>query len=147
MDKTEDPLKQWTMFALTLLFVVLYACGVRGVVWTPNDAIVKIVQPILAVIIGYYFGRMPSERNERTLKEEIGRVGQEATRARTDKETALRDQTKAQEKLDNVKEVLKTSTPSQETTEGFVRSLSGGGAVNAEALRHSVAAALRMLER
>jgi hypothetical protein len=31
------------------------------------------LEPIIFVIIGYYFGRLPGQQNEKTLKQEIGR--------------------------------------------------------------------------
>jgi len=30
------------------------------------------LEPIIFVIISYYFGRLPAQQNEQTLKEEIG---------------------------------------------------------------------------
>ena len=143
----EDPVKQWSVVCLTGLFVVLYVMGVTGVPWSPNDAILKVVHPILAVIIGYYFGRMPSERTEQTLKREITRTTQEATAAKAAQVEAERNATRQREKVENAKSVLVTSAPpDHQTPQGFAHVLAGGGdAVSADALRYSVAAALRVL--
>jgi len=39
------------------------------------------IEPIIFVIVGYYFGRLPSQQNEKALKEEISRQTQRADAA------------------------------------------------------------------
>ena len=78
------------MVVLTLIFVALYGAALIG--WLKPLAGEKMVlrlEPIIFVIIGYYFGRLPAQQNEKTLKEEIGRQTQKADAAQHVKEQAL----------------------------------------------------------
>jgi len=72
-----DTLKNWIMVVLTLVFISLYGAALIG--WLKPLADEKMVlrlEPILFVIIGYYFGRLPAQQNEKTLKQEISRQTQ-----------------------------------------------------------------------
>src|ERR1051325_11372166 len=74
---TADSAKSWIMVVLTLVFVALYGAALFG--WLKpltDDKIVMRLEPIIFAIIGYYFGRLPSQQNERTLKQEINRQKQ-----------------------------------------------------------------------
>src|SRR5437660_8535349 len=74
-----DTLKNWIMVVLTLIFISLYGAALIG--WLKPLADEKMVlrlEPIIFVIIGYYFGRLPAQQNEKTLKDEIGRQTQKA---------------------------------------------------------------------
>ena len=100
------------MVVLTLIFVALYGAALIG--WLKPLADEKMVlrlEPIIFVIIGYYFGRLPAQQNEKTLKEEIGRQTQKADAAQHVKEQAL--QTRGlEEKLKNVNAALTSAAPS-----------------------------------
>jgi len=57
---TPDTLKNWIMVVLTLIFISLYGAALVG--WLKPLADEKMVMrlvPIIFVIIGYYFGRLP----------------------------------------------------------------------------------------
>src|SRR4051812_4342896 len=55
-------LKNWLMVALTLVFVLLYGAALVGWLKPLSDEKARTrFEPIIFVIIGYYFGRMPAK--------------------------------------------------------------------------------------
>ena len=71
---SSEILKNWIMVVLTLVFIALYGAALVG--WLKpltDDKLVLRLEPIIFVIIGYYFGRLLGQQNEKTLKQEIGR--------------------------------------------------------------------------
>src|SRR5215510_10689813 len=85
-----DTLKNWIMVVLTIAFISLYGAALIG--WLKplaDEKMVMRLEPIIFVIIGYYFGRIPGQHNERTLKQEINRQTQRADAAQSVKEQAL----------------------------------------------------------
>jgi hypothetical protein len=146
-QKMDDGIKSWIMVALTIVFVGLYGAALIG--WLKpltDDKILVRLEPIIFVIIGYYFGRLPAQQNEKTLKEEIGRQAQKADTAQEKKEQAESDRAIAHEKIKNTKAALGSSVPTA-PTEGLATTLSiEDEAVNPAALRQSVIAAIKVLE-
>ena len=134
------------MVVLTLIFVSLYGAALIG--WLKPLADEKMVlrlEPIIFVIIGYYFGRLPAQQNEKTLKDEIGRQTQKADAALHVKEQALQTREALEEKLKNVNAAL-TSTAPATSAAAFVDNLGKtNGPVTQEGLRYSVGAAVRIL--
>jgi hypothetical protein len=133
------------MVVLTLIFVALYGAALIG--WLKPLADEKMVlrlEPIIFVIIGYYFGRLPAQQNEKTLKEEIGRQTQKADAAQHAKEQALQTREALEEKLKNVNAVL-TSEPAL-TAVAFAETKGKSvDQLGEDRLRPSVNAALRIL--
>jgi hypothetical protein len=139
-----EALKSWVMVILTLGFVSLYGLALIGKLKPLADvSMVSRIEPIIFVIIGYYFGRLPSQENEKTLKEEISRQTQKADAAQHAKENALRMQEALEEKLRNINATLEVGlNPSR--TELHNNAVTQG---NSElALRHLVAAAQRIFD-
>jgi hypothetical protein len=139
-----DVLKGWTMVVLTFVFVVLYAAALFG--WLkpqPDVAMITRLEPIIFVIIGYYFGRLPAQQNEKTLKDEIGRQTQKADAAQHAKEQAQQSREAAEEKIKNVSAALTSSATSPARFAEDVNNPSGP--VREDGLRFSVGAALRIL--
>jgi hypothetical protein len=143
---TPDALRNWIMVVLTLIFVSLYGAALIG--WLKPLADEKMVlrlEPIIFVIIGYYFGRLPAQQNEKTLKDEIGRQTQKADAAQHVKEQALQTREILEEKLKNVNAALTSAAPSTSAV-SFAEGLhKTGGPIKEESLRFSVGAALRIL--
>ena len=141
-----DALKNWIMVVLTLVFVLLYGAALIG--WLKPLADVTMVtrlEPIIFVIIGYYFGRLPAQQNEKTLKDEIGRQTQRGDAAQHAKEQAQQSREAMEEKIKNVRAALSSAAPNM-AANTFAENLSKqGGAVKEEALRHSAAAVLSIL--
>jgi septal ring factor EnvC (AmiA/AmiB activator) len=97
------------MVILTLIFVLLYAAAFTGKFDPLKDNTILLrLEPITFILIGYYFGRMPSRQNEESLKEEIARQTQKADAAQYAKEKAQQECETLEEKIKNVKTTLKT---------------------------------------
>src|SRR6185295_9194779 len=71
-----------------------------------DEKMVLRLEPIIFVIIGYYFGRLPGQQNERTLQQEVGRQTQRADASQSAKEQALQSNEALEEKIKNVKATL-----------------------------------------
>lgn len=142
-----EALKSWVMVILTLGFVTLYGLALIGKL-TPlaDTSMVSRIEPIIFVIIGYYFGRLPSQQNEKTLKEEISRHMQKSDAAQHAKENALQTREALEEKLKNINATLDVGVnPSR--TELHKNAITEGDTTSDElTLRHSIAAARRILD-
>ena len=69
-----EAIRGWVMAIVCLGFVVLYGLALLGKIKTIADpAVLTRVEPIVFVIIGYYFGRLPAQQNEQSLKNELTR--------------------------------------------------------------------------
>jgi hypothetical protein len=102
-----EAVKGWVMVLLTLAFVLLYGLALLGKLKPLADAsMVSRLEPIIFVIVGYYFGRLPGQQNEQTLKDEIGRQTQRADAAQHAKETALQSREVLDEKVKNARTAL-----------------------------------------
>ena len=143
---TTDSLKSWIMVVLTLIFVVLYGAALFG--WLrplADDRMVMRLEPIIFVVIGYYFGRLPGQQNERVLAGEINRQTQRADAAQSAKEQALQENEALDEKIRNVRAALSSEIAASTTASG-----AGGfaprGIAPADGLGHVVSAAVRILD-
>lgn len=142
---TPDSLKNWIMVVLTLIFISLYGAALIG--WLKplaDEKMVMRLEPILFVIIGYYFGRLPGQQNERTLKQEINRQTQRADASQHAKEQALQSNESLEEKIKNVRAALGSENTASVTASGS-NLFAAGGRGNEEGTRHVVGAALRIL--
>ena len=142
---TADTLKNWIMVVLTLVFISLYGAALIG--WLKplaDEKMVMRLEPIIFVIIGYYFGRLPGQQNEKTLKQEISRQTQRADASQSAKEQALQSNEALEEKIKNVRATLSSETAAFAATSGS-HSLRSIPAVKEEDLRPTVNAALRIL--
>jgi len=142
-----NALRSWVMVVLTLIFVMFYGAALIG--WLKPLADEKVIlrlEPIIFVIIGYYFGRLPGQQNEQTLKDEIGRQTQKADAAQHAMEQAQQTREAMEEKIKNVNAVLGSAAPNL-SRNAFAETLSReGGPIEGAALRHSVAAAISVLQ-
>ena len=133
-----EAIKNWVMVCLTLGFVVLYGLALLGKLRPFADvSTVTRLEPIIFVIIGYYFGRLPGQQNEQALKDEIGRQRQRADAAQHAKESALQSREMLDEKLKNARTALATDAVAIVKATGDGDGLSGD--------RGSVAAAFQIL--
>ena len=141
---SSDTLKNWIMVVLTLVFISLYGAALVG--WLKPLADEKMVlrlEPIIFVIIGYYFGRLPGQQNEKTLQKEVSRQTQRADASQSAKEQALQSTEALEEKIKNVKATLAAESSVFVTGSGShsLRSAT----LREEELRPVVNAALRIL--
>jgi hypothetical protein len=138
---TTDVIKGWLMILLTVAFVVLYGLALMGRIRPLEDiSIVSRIEPIIFVIIGYYFGRSPATQNERTLKDEITRQTQKADAAQYAKEQALQSREVFEEKLKNVNIALSRTASNLSST----RNAAANG--QQEELKQSIDTALVILK-
>lgn len=141
-----EALKNWVMVILTLGFVALYGLALVGKLKPLTDvSMVSRIEPIIFVIIGYYFGRLPSQQNEKTLKEEISRQTQKADAAQHAKENALQTREALEEKLRNINVTLEGGINPSRTELHNNAIIEGNRTTDELALRNSVAAARRIL--
>jgi hypothetical protein len=115
-DKTSagsflETIKSWLMVLLALVFVVLYGLALLGKLRPLADvSMVTRLEPLVFIVIGYYFGRLPGEENEQTLKDEIGRQTQRADASQQAKEAALQSREALDEKIKNARTALDNLT-------------------------------------
>jgi hypothetical protein len=117
-SEAANALRNWVMTALTAAFTLLYCAALLG--WlrplTDERAAARL-EPIIFVIIGYYFGRLPAQQNERTLKGELNRQTQKADAAQHAKEQAQQAREALEEKIKNVRVTLAPSANGAATKE------------------------------
>ena len=108
-------LREWIMVLLTLVFVVLYGLALAGKIRPlPDQSIVSHLEPILFVVLGYYFGRLPAQQSEQTLKNEIKDLTKRAEAARHGREVALQSHEALHERVKNAWKALASGTRSSE---------------------------------
>ena len=112
------------MVILTLIFVFLYAAAFSGKLDPLIDnTLLTRLEPLIFVIIGYYFGRLPFRQSAQTLKEEITRQTQRADAAQYAKEKAQLERESLEEKIKNARTALKTNMPPERITEEQTKSV------------------------
>ena len=133
-DEIALDVKVWLMVLLTLVFVVLYVLAITGLIQAPADEKLMLrLEPIIAVIIGYFFGRVPSFTNEKQL-------------ARRAKDAEARSSPALQARLEDLRKVLAGEGQPDESTGSRRKSRPGPGDQADEAeLRQRVAAAMSIL--
>jgi hypothetical protein len=98
------------MVILTLIFVLLYAAAFTGKFDPLKDNTMLLrLEPITFILIGYYFGRLPSRQNEQSLKDEIARQMQKADAAQYAKEKSQLEREMLEEKIKNARTAIKTN--------------------------------------
>lgn len=141
--------KDWIVVLLTILFVVLYVLALTGVLQPPsNDKLVVQIAPIISVIIGYYFGRMPGEKNEQALQQQVTAAQGERRQAETDRSAAQVQRERVVTLIGAAKEALRTAVPGA-SPQQLAATLGGGGAgkPDPDAVRMAAASALNVLEK
>lgn len=156
MHRWEDfanEVRGWMMVLLTLVFISLYGVALfGGFTHLVDDRMISHLEPIIFVVIGYFFGRLPARQNEKTLKEEIGRQTMKVEAAQQAKEQIQQSREAIEEKMKNVRAILassatKASSATSRPINGSANPLdNSGGAVGDESLRQAVAAALSILD-
>jgi len=104
-------LKNWITVGLISIFILLYVAALFGWVKPLGDFnLISRLEPIIFIIIGYYFGRLLAIQIEKTLKAEITRQTQKADAAQHIKEQAQQQNGIFEEKLRNVEAALRADT-------------------------------------
>jgi hypothetical protein len=140
-------LKSWMMVVLTSIFVLLYSGALLGLIKPlADESMIARIEPIIFVIIGYYFGRLPSQQNEKTLKEEISRQTQKGDAAQHAKEQAQQARESLEEKMKNIRAVLLPQGVGVGVKNNLERSDRPTASTKDDSLRQSVASALSILK-
>jgi len=139
--------KTWIIVILTIVFVGCYVAALFGWQAAPNDKIVTSVTPIISVIIGYYFGRLPSEKTEDSLKKQVDKKSEEADAARNAQRDAELHGADLARKIRDAVAALSASAPKAAVNE-LALTLSGGGTEVAQpdTIRNATVAALKILQ-
>jgi hypothetical protein len=141
-----NALRSWMMVVLTLVFVLLYSAALLGWVKPLTDErVIGRLEPIIFVIIGYYFGRLPSQQNEKTLKDEINRQTQKADAAQHAKEQAQQARESLEEKIKNVRAALLSSGSGIGAKSYAESNDKASPSAKEDGLRKSIAAAVNIL--
>jgi hypothetical protein len=139
-------LKNWVMTLLAFIFTLLYAAALAGwLIPLPDDKMVARIEPIIFVIIGYYFGRLPAQQNEQTLKQEIHRQAQRADATQHAKEQIQQVREALEEKIKNVKITLASSATGAAAKSSTGNAHEAAAPSQTEALRLKVANAIELL--
>ena len=102
-----EVIRGWLMAIVSVSFVVLYGLALLGKIKTIADpSVLSRLEPIVFVIIGYYFGRLPGQQNEQALKNEIGRQALRADAAQKAMESARQLSGTLDEKVKNARTAL-----------------------------------------
>jgi hypothetical protein len=149
-EEFANAIQSWTMIFLTLAFIALYAAALfGGFKHLTDDRLIAHLEPIIFVVIGYFFGRLPARQNEQLLKEEIHRQIQRTDTAQQVKEQMQQARERLEEKINNVRTTLAPPAITASSAQGkcLTNSLKPpGGTTSDEALRRAVAAALKILD-
>jgi hypothetical protein len=141
-----NALRNCGMAAVTLVFAIFYGAALLGWLKPPLDErMAARLEPIIFVIIGYYFGRLPSQRNEQSLKGELSRQTQKADASQHAKEQAQQAREATEEKMKNVRIALASSAINLNSRNLSEKSGETNETAKVEPLRHSVAVALNIL--
>jgi hypothetical protein len=141
-----NAIRNWGMTAVTSVLALFYGAALLG--WLkplPDERVVARLEPIIFVIIGYYFGRLPSQQNEQTLNGEVSRQMQKAEASQHAKEQAQQARETLEEKIKNVRVTLASSAISLNSRNLSEKSGETNETSKVEPLRHSVAVALNIL--
>ncbi len=104
-------LRGWVMICVTLIFVSLYAAALFGWLRPLSDVtMITRLEPIIFLIAGYYFGRLPAQSVERTLNQEIIRQAQRTDAMQHAKELAEKERDTIEEKVKNASLALGVTT-------------------------------------
>lgn len=141
-----DALKGWIMTLLTLTFVSLYAASLFGWLKPLTDfTMTARIEPIIFVIVGYYFGRLPAQQNEKTLKGEINRQTQKADAAQYTKEKILQEREVLEEKIRNAKTVLIPDFSNVSSAAAIENSVKKNSLADIESAQYSIKTAVSIL--
>ena len=132
------------MVFLAGVFVLLYTVALLGWLKPLSDvAMVTRLEPLIFIIIGYYFGRRPAQQNEQSLKDTIDRQTKKAEDVQHLLEQARQEREALDEKLENVKIIL-TSLTGKASPANMNRS-SADEEANLKTQRHSIVNAINIL--
>jgi len=138
-----ETLRSWLMVSLTVIFLCLYALVLFGFLRPFADiTLITRIEPVIFVIIGYFFGRLPLQQTERLLRDELTRQKLKADSAQQAKENVEIEKEVMIEKIKNARAALlqfeRAAASTVDTRGGIPNDLNGG-------IHSSIHAAVRIL--
>jgi hypothetical protein len=139
-------LKTWVMTALFIIFIFLYILVLTGKLESLREReMIMHLEPIIFVLIGYYFGRSPAQQNEKLLKDEVARQTNRADAAQSAKERAQQVSESLEEKIRNAQTVLSNITLDA-SPKSSAEDKSINGASKERSLRNSITTTISILK-
>lgn len=115
---TGDVLKDWFTVILLLVFVLFYSLAFAGKLDPLKDnSMLLRFEPIIFILVGYYFGCVQTRHGERFFQDEIARQVQRADAAQFAKEKAQQERDALEERMRNARRALKASDMAARPTE------------------------------
>ncbi|HEX9959603.1 MAG TPA: hypothetical protein VGB00_01555 [Pyrinomonadaceae bacterium] len=134
------------MAALFIIFIFLYILVLAGKLESLREReMVMHLEPIIFVLIGYYFGRSPAQQNEKLFRDEITRQTNRADAAQSAKERAQQVSESLEEKIKNAKTVL-SGIASDGSAKFSGEEHSANGASKEQSLRNSITTTISILK-
>jgi hypothetical protein len=134
------------MIVLTLIFVFLYTAALLGWLKPLSDiTLVMRLEPILFVILGYYFSSLPAQQTQAELKEEIARQTKRADATQFSREQTQQERDALVEKLSNVRTILMPAASKRLSKIQIDSNLKTDKESNSEALQYSINTAINIL--
>jgi len=94
---------------LATAFSIVYAAGLAGFIRPLSDVTPLLrLEPIIFLVLGYLFSRLPAVQNERVLREEIDRTSRKIEIMQRLKEQAENEREAVEEKIRNARIALRT---------------------------------------
>ncbi len=98
---------RWTMIVVSLTFLILYAAALAG--WLRpmgENSIVARLEPIIFLLIGFYFGLVSISSISRSRKKELDRTRERLDELQLTKEQIQRERDAFAERISNAKVAL-----------------------------------------
>jgi hypothetical protein len=145
----QETLRSWMMVALTVVFLGIYLGALFGLIpiagHTPDGPTLARIESVIFVIIGYYFGRLPSQATEKTLKEEVNRQTQKSEQAENAKETAQKENHALHQKVRSTRAALGVAVPGAPVPEAVMKMSRASGDAKPDP-HQSIVTALSVLD-
>lgn len=110
------------MALLAIVFTGLYVSALTGLLRPVADlTMLARLEPILFLIFGYYFGRIPAKKNEDRIMENCERLEQKLEVANRIKEQAHAEREAIEEKIRNVRVALRPELLNMKITKRTMR--------------------------
>jgi hypothetical protein len=112
--------KHWIMIIVSVTFLVLYGAALTGVLRPVTESsIAERLEPIIFILIGFYFGQLPFTQSLRSRKRELERVREKLDELQAAKDQVQREHDAMGEKIANAKIALdRFATEMKNTSNG-----------------------------
>jgi len=109
--------KHWIMIVVSLSFLVLYGAALTG--WLrpiTTNSLAERLEPIIFILVGFYFGQLPFTYALRSRKRELQRMREKLEETQKSKEQIQSEHDSMAEKISNAKIALDRFVAETNTT-------------------------------